>query len=94
MSTRTLFLEVLKASIDFLLDIQVDQNPQETPEESIRKSDTPDYLFKSRHDNLSPNLHNVSVDEGMNHGPTMVEEASDHAFQTTNKKTHIRHKTD
>ena len=34
LSTRTLFLEMLRSSIDFLLDIQVDQNPQETPDES------------------------------------------------------------
>lgn len=29
LSTRNLFLNLLKNSIDFLLDIEVDQNPQE-----------------------------------------------------------------
>ena len=33
MSTRTLFLQVLRSSIDYLLDIEVDENPQETPDE-------------------------------------------------------------
>ena len=33
-STRDLFLEMLKNSVEYLLDIQVDENPQETPEES------------------------------------------------------------
>ena len=30
LSTRNLFLNLLKNSIEFLLDIQVDQNPQES----------------------------------------------------------------
>ena len=41
LSTRTLFLEMLKNSIEFLLDFQVDQNPQETPEDSNRPSMDP-----------------------------------------------------
>jgi len=35
LSTRTLFLNVLKNSIEFLLDIQVDQNPQEMLERVV-----------------------------------------------------------
>ena len=37
LSTRTLFLQVLRSSIDYLLDIEVDENPQESPDESSLK---------------------------------------------------------
>lgn len=44
LSTRSLFLELLKSSIEFLLDIDVDQNPQE--EERSRQIGNEDHLMK------------------------------------------------
>ena len=54
MSTRTLFLQVLRSSIDYLLDIEVDENPQETPDESS---------LKQKRDDCSSILINTVTDE-------------------------------
>ena len=57
MSTRTLFLQVLRSSIDYLLDIAVDENPQETPDESS---------LKQKRDDSNSVLINTVTDEQAN----------------------------